>query len=102
MAVFPSQSFTTNNVKVRWDERYTSESLNIKFLGIPRGVYAGFIPQVTPSSLVLSLTTDPTEGFSLIRVQSGLEKVMIDIITQQTVTLDFTGQATWPVYVLAN
>lgn len=104
MAIFPSQAFTKDNIKARWEERYTSEALNKKFLGIPRGVYAGFIPQVTPGSLVFTLGTDPVDGLSLIRVESGtgLSASMIDIIVTSPMVLDFTGHATWPVYVVAS
>lgn len=56
MALGPTQSFTKDNVKTRWGERYVSDSLNKKFLGVPRGVYLGFVP--SQSGLVLTLKTD--------------------------------------------
>lgn len=56
MVFGPVQAFTKENVKVRWFERYTSDAVNKKFLGIPRGVYLGFIP--VASGLTLTLKTD--------------------------------------------
>lgn len=56
MTLGPTEVLTKDNVKVRWGERYTSDALNKKFLGIPRGVYLGFAPQA--SGLVLSLIPD--------------------------------------------
>lgn len=102
MAIFPSQAFTKDNIKVRWKERYVSEAVNEKFLGMPRGVYAGFRPLVTPGSLVLTFGTEPGDGYSLVRVQSGDEIAMLDIITTTNVSMDFTGHGTWPVYVIAS
>jgi len=32
------------NIKARWGERYTSDAVNKKFIGFPRGVYYGFVP----------------------------------------------------------
>jgi hypothetical protein len=56
MTLGPTETLTKDNVKVRWGEGYTSDSLNKKFLGIPRGIYLGFIPSA--SGLVLSLSPD--------------------------------------------
>jgi len=61
MALGPTQSFTKDNVKVRWGERYTSDALNKKFLGIPRGIYLGFVP--SPVGLLLNLKTDKVVTF---------------------------------------
>lgn len=103
MAVYPVQAFTKDNIKLRWEERYTSEGLNKKFLGMPRGVYAGFRPQVSIAlPTQLDLTVEPNDGYSLIRVQAGSEPVMMDIVVENTVSLDFTGHSVWPVYVVAQ
>lgn len=98
MTVFPSQTFTNTNIKARWEERYTSEAINQKFLGIPRGVYSGFIPQVTHGSLVLAFGVDPVDGIGVIRVESGTgaAAVMVDIVVSSPISLDFTGNAVWP------
>jgi hypothetical protein len=104
MPVMPNLVFSNTNVKARWEERYTSEAINQKFLGLPRGVYSGFIPQTTPGSLVLTLGVDPVDGVGLIRAESGTgaSAVMVDILVSSPVTLDFTGNAVWPLYVIAT
>lgn len=56
MVFGPTQVFTKENVKARWLERYTSDAINKKFLGIPRGIYLGFVP--SQSGLTLTLKTD--------------------------------------------
>ena len=56
MVAGPIQAFTREDVKARWTERYTSDAINKKFLGIPRGIYLGFIP--SPAGLVLTLKPD--------------------------------------------
>lgn len=62
MAAGPVQAFSRDNVKARWAERYTSEAINKKFLGTPRGIYLGFIPSA--SGLILSLQPDKVITFS--------------------------------------
>jgi len=107
MAVFPNKVFVKEDIKFRWEERYTSEGINKKFLGIPRGVYLGFIPVVTPPT-TLVLQRDANQKVSLIRVEGGdlvsnpAAPAMVDIITTSDVTLDFSGHSTWPVYVIAT
>lgn len=56
MVFGPVESFTKENVKARWTERYTSDAVNKKFLGLPRGIYLGFVP--SQSGLTLTLKTD--------------------------------------------
>lgn len=56
MVAGPLQSLSRENVKARWTERYTSDAINKKFLGLPRGIYLGFIP--SQSGLVLNLKPD--------------------------------------------
>lgn len=56
MVLGPTQAFTKESVKARWMERYTSDAVNKKFLGLPRGIYLGFVP--SQSGLTLTLKTD--------------------------------------------
>lgn len=58
----PSVLIDKQNIKARWGERYTSNALNKKFLGIPRGVYFGFVPSTT--GLILSLAPDISISFT--------------------------------------
>jgi len=99
MAVFPVQSFTKDQVKLRWGERYTSAGLNKKFLGIPNGVYLGFTPSSVAGSNILDLTIDPAWGVSVGRVKSNLGPYGVDIVSEANVAVDFTGHTVFPVYV---
>jgi hypothetical protein len=62
MVAGPVQSFTKDKIKARWAERYTSDAINKKFLGLPRGIYLGFVP--SESGLTLSLRPDKVLTFS--------------------------------------
>ena len=168
MVAGPIQAFTREDIKSRWTERYTSDAINKKFLGLPRGIYLGFVPSQT--GLVLDLRPDKAlvytgltgffvvgdtitgggsgatatvrvvssgyvlidtvagvfvdgeaitggagaatlgsyvdEGVSLGRVVSssplsgGRSEHMVDVITTDTVSLDFTGFADGVYYVI--
>lgn len=87
----PTHSFAPIEVKPRTGEPYLTSAVNKKFLGWPRGVHLGFIPQVTNGSLIVTLAIDPTYGLSLARVKSSLEASNIDVVSDQPLTLDFTG-----------
>lgn len=87
----PAFNFAPPQVKPRFNESYVSEAANTKFLGQPRGIYLGFTPTLTPGSLVLTLAIDPIYGISLARVKSSLEATNVDVVSDQPVTLDFTG-----------
>lgn len=50
------------NVKARWGERYTSDAVNKKFVGFPRGIYYGLIP--VPDGLTLLLKPDQSLYFT--------------------------------------
>ncbi|MGD9726408.1 MAG: hypothetical protein AB7V39_08420 [Nitrospiraceae bacterium] len=58
----PSVLIDKQEVKARWGERYTSNALNKKFVGMPRGVYYGFVPSTV--GLVLSLAPDISLSFT--------------------------------------
>lgn len=104
MALFPVQVFTKNNVKARWREPFTSEAVNKKFLGIPKGVYLGFnpVPNAGDPVNLLDLTLDISEAVSVLRAKSTVSQTAIDLIVEETVTLDFTGHVVFPVYVYAE
>jgi len=99
MAVFPTHSFDEQNIKFRHGERYISEASNQKFLGIPRGVYLGFVP--TTSGNVLTLSPDSVYNISLARLTSQDDPTYsVDVTTVDAVTLDFTSQVTYPINVI--
>src|SRR3989344_9259085 len=99
MAIFPTHTFNEQQVKIRQGERYLSEATSRKFLGIPRGVYLGFVPNF--SGDVLTLSPDPTYEVSFARLTSSLDPlVSADVIVAASITLDFTGHVTYPVNVV--
>lgn len=102
MPSFPNFPFTRDNVKVRFLEPTVSQSVNQRFLGMPRGVYVGYVPQVTNGSLILTLATDPRLKFSTLKVGASSTAVQVDIFTNGSVTLDFTGHGIFPVFVIAR
>ena len=87
----PTLAFAPTQIKPIFGESYVSEAANTKFLGQPRGVYLGFVPQVTPGSLLLTLAVDPVYGVSFARMRSSLEATNVDVVTDQPTILDFTG-----------
>ena len=50
------------DIKARWGERYTSDAVNKKFVGFPRGIYYGFVPVV--NNLRLTLKPDLSVYFT--------------------------------------
>lgn len=105
MALFPTKVFTKTNVKAAWKASYTTENINSKFNGIPRGVYYGFDP--APNTLdpvnKLDLNLSSIESASRLRVRSsGGTPVTVDLDSQEVVTLDFTGHVSFPVYVVGK
>jgi len=102
VGTFPAISFSNEFVKVRWFEENVAEAVNRRWIGMPRGVYLGFVPSTAPGSRLVTLGVDPEQNFSLLKVPSSNERVMVDIFTGTDVVLDFTGHNVWPVYVLAT
>ena len=86
----PTYDFNEQSIKLRYGERYASEALNKKFLGLPRGVYLGFVPSV--SGRLLTLSPDSGRGFSLCRLLSPTagHPICIDVVINGSVVLDFT------------
>ena len=98
-ALGPSFVFGQEDVKYRHGERYTSEASNRKFLGIPLGVYLGFVPNFSNDTLTLSPDTD--FGYCFARVASQDDPLYIlDVIIQEAATLDFTNHNSFPVNVV--
>ena len=102
MAVFPSLTFPKENVKARFLEESASLAIGQRHLGMPRGVYVGFIPVSTPGSRLLRLAIDPTHSFSLLKTGSTDERANVDLYVSSDVVLDFTGHTVWPIYVMAT
>jgi len=90
MAVFPLQFFTEGKARVGLDEDYRSSPLGVKYAGQPKGAYVGFIPSVLGS--VLTLSPDPSLGYSLVKVASNVDPGGMDVIIDSPVTLNFAGQ----------
>lgn len=77
-----------------------SEAVSRRLL--PRGVYTGFVPQVSAGSMVLTLAVDDRVRFSSLKVGSQSGPAQVDIFTKEDVTLNFTNHAQFPVYVIAR
>lgn len=99
--LFPEFSFAPENIKMRFTDPSVSESLNRKWLGMPRGVYAGFFPVEVGTDL-LELRVDPSLGFSLLKVGSSSVKATVDIFIESAVQLNFNGHTAYPVFVIAR
>jgi len=102
MPSFPTYAFTRDNVKARFLEPRGSEAINTRHYGLPRGVYVGYIPEVTTGSLVLRLTPDARLGFSMLKVGAQSTRVQVDVFTSSDVLLDFTNHTVFPVFVIAR
>lgn len=102
MAVFPLQVFANDGARVGFDADYKSSPLGIRYSGQPKGAYVGFTPSVLGS--VLTLSVDPTFGYSLVKVESDIDPSGMDVIATSDVTLDFTGQPDidFPLNVMAR
>lgn len=101
MAVNPTLSLNQEEIKVRWEEPYTSDSLNARFTGLPRGVYKGFDPEVIAGAPAtqLRLKIDPSQGVSIATVRSELASRDVQLFVTRELILDFNGTVTFPVYV---
>lgn len=102
MPSFPSTAVASENVAVRFRELEFTAAVNRRWYGLPRGVYAGWTPSVTPGSRILTLGTDSRVGFSSLKVGSQSLPVQVDVFTKEAVTLNFTGHTQFPVYVIAR
>jgi len=96
MVAGPIQAFTRDNIKARWTERYTSDAVNKKFLGLPRGIYLGFVP----SSVGLILDLKPDKALTY----TGLSGVWAvgDVITGGSSTATATVRVVSSGYVLVD
>lgn len=102
MASFPLINFDPDDIKIRYLEPFASEALDKRFLGLPLGVYEGFMPSAM--SPLVNLATS-SRGCSLVRVLSGISKTSLDIIIEADISLDFTGHdfdASGDIYIVAK
>jgi hypothetical protein len=97
--LFPLKVFTLDSAIVGRDDRYRSSVVGRKFSGWPKGVYVGFVPTVLPPSPILTLSVDPTEGYSLAKLPSSADPSGLDIILTTPLLVDLTPVPTFPVYV---
>lgn len=102
MPAFPTAAFSKDCVRVRFLAPSLPDSMNRRFLGMPRGVYLGYTPYVAPGADVLQLLRDSNHGFSTLKVGSNTDPVQVDVFTAEDILLDFTGHTVWPVYVIAK
>ena len=102
MAKFPVKVFTRQSALLGHDDEYRSSLIGQKFAGMPKGVYVGFIPSIL--SPVLTLSPDPTEGFSLLKAPSFGDPGGMDVIIDSAITFDFIGQpdGDFPIHIIAR
>jgi hypothetical protein len=86
---------------MRFTDPSVSESINRKWLGMPRGVYAGFHP-VEIAENILELQVDSQLGFSMLKVGSSTAKATVDLFTEEAIQLNVTSHTAYPVFVLAR
>ena len=85
----PSINVPVEQVKFRFGERYVSEATNAKFMGVPYGVYAGFL--ASASGNVITLSVDPDREFSFMRMLSSLDSgASVDVFTTSALTFDLS------------
>jgi hypothetical protein len=94
MSVYPRRALTEENVLVHTGprglrQRYDSPSLSKKSLGHVKGVYVGFVPSAAGS--VLTLSPDPVEGHSTLKVPSRLDHAGVDLIVTTPIAIDFVA-----------
>jgi len=101
MATFPVYQLPVSANKVRFQEPYVSEGLNYKVAGIfPRGIYNGY-SVVAIGANKLRFTVDPVRGDSVAATDTyGVPSTCMTVRTTQVIDIDFTGHATFPVYVI--
>jgi len=85
MVAGPVQVFTKDDVKARWTERYTSDAINKKFLGLPRGIYLGFVP--SPTGAVLDLKVDKAITFTTLVGSFVIGSAILGGISGATATI---------------
>ena len=102
MSSFPSQALDPSTVRASFREPLVSEMANLRWAGMPRGIYHGWLPTTTPGSNILTLDVDPVLGFSILKVNSPDTGVMVDVFSAAPVSIDFTGHTQFPVFVIAR
>ena len=102
MPSFPIYTFDKTFVYARFLEPSGSSSVNTKQYGLPRGIYLGYDPEVTPGSMVLKLKPDARLGFSMLKVAAQSTRVQVDVLAAGDVELNFTGHTVYPVYVIGR
>jgi hypothetical protein len=96
-------SFTSQEITVRFRAPYISESLNQQFRGIvSAGVYEGFNPQVSGTSLHIELATDPSGRSSAVAVSDLNPTTSVSVHVAGTIDLDLSTYASKTVAVCVD
>lgn len=104
MSLFPSQAVPLDDISFRARQPYVSSAGNRKFVGLPPGVYRGFLPQVDPfNNQRLLLNPDATYG-DHVAMAEAFGGYGIHVRTTGIYALDFSGQplADFPMYAYAE
>jgi hypothetical protein len=102
MTVHISQTISNDQVKVRWQEPYTSGALNKKaYVTNPKGVYAGFT--VVPGAalgLWIDIVRDPTLSASVAVVNENTGgKYALTFVTENDFSINLATVPGLPAYV---
>lgn len=86
------------DMKVRWQEPYVSEALNIALASRKRGVHFGFSP-APGGALVLDLEVDADKGASLLVYRDSTDNLGVTVWRGATVSLDLAAFTGFKIYV---
>jgi hypothetical protein len=85
-------NLNSSDIKVRWQEPYVSEALNIAQAHRKRGIYFGF-DMIPGGSLSVSLNVDLDKGGSLLVYRDSTDIYGITVFRDAAVVLDLTAFA---------
>ena len=86
------------DIKVRWQEPYVSEALNIALATRKRGIHFGF-DMVPGGTLNVSLDADPDKGGSMLVYRDSTSVYGISVWRDSSVVLNLAGFAGTTVYI---
>lgn len=99
MSNFPLFQMAEESIKLRFQEPFASDAINKKTTGIvPPGIFRGYIPNAQ-ANFQLFINTDGASNDSVAVVETTTH-YNLTVRTEQQLVLDFSGHATFPVFVV--
>ena len=100
MSSFPSVALTQEQVKIRFEEPFLAVAINRRFLPMPAGIYRGFTVVTSGSDKIVELHPGlEGDSIAVFEVDNGYS---VQVRVEGIVELDFTGHASYPVYIVAE